>query len=456
MTFPFTIFQFKLNFNPLMLSWLKEITGSFSPVYKKMVKNTGWLLADKVIRVAVGIFVLVWVARYLGPGQYGLLNYAIALVGLLTPIAALGLDNIVVRDLVNLKDRRNLTLGSAFIARVTGSVLTLSIAFLIISLIRPGEDLTRTLVLIIAAAGVFQSFDVIDFYYQSEVQSRYTVIARSSSFMIASLFKILLILSEAPLVAFAWIYLFEIAAGSVGLLLTYSFNGFSPLKWKFDKTRMKTMLKDSLPLAAAGAAVLVYMKIDILLLGDMKGETEAGIYSAAARISESFYFLSMIISSSTFPILMENKDLFFERFRKISGTMVLLAYAISIPVFIFSNLIISIFGKDYIAAGPVLAIHIWSTLFIFLSVIQGSWYIQNGSRGIYMQLRRTIGGAIFNILLNILLIPPYGSSGAAIATILSYSYVGFFSNAFHKDTRHIFNLQLNAILLIDLFRRLKR
>jgi polysaccharide transporter, PST family len=436
----------------MMLSWLKEITGSFSPVYKKMAKNTGWLLADKILRVAVGIFVIVWVARYLGPQQYGLLNYAIAMVSLLYPLATLGLDNIVIRDLVNLRDQRNVTLGSAFILRLAGSLMIIVTSFVVISIIRPGEDLTKTLVLIIAAASLFQSLDVIDFYYQSEVQSRFTVIARNSSFLISSLVKILLIISEAPLEAFAWIFLFEIAASSVGLVMTYSFNGFTPFQWKFHIIRVKELLKDSLPLALAGAAVLVYMKIDILLLGDMVGESEAGIYSAAVRISESFYFLSMIISSSTFPILMENRELFYERFRKITGTMVILSYAISIPVFLFSSLIISIFGKDYTASGPVLAVHIWSTLFIFLAIIQGAWYIQKGTPGIYMQLRRTIVGAVLNVLLNLILIPMYGSIGAAVATLISYSYVGFFSNLFSSGTRDIFRLQLRAILMIDLIR----
>jgi polysaccharide transporter, PST family len=436
----------------MMLSWLKEITGSFSPVYKKMAKNTGWLLADKILRVAVGIFVIVWVARYLGPQQYGLLNYAIAMVSLLYPLATLGLDNIVIRDLVNLRDQRNVTLGSAFILRLAGSLMIIVTSFVVISIIRPGEDLTKTLVLIIAAASLFQSLDVIDFYYQSEVQSRFTVIARNSSFLISSLVKILLIISEAPLEAFAWIFLFEIAASSVGLVMTYSFNGFTPFQWKFHIKRVKELLKDSLPLALAGAAVLVYMKIDILLLGDMVGESEAGIYSAAVRISESFYFLSMIISSSTFPILMENRELFYERFRKITGTMVILSYAISIPVFLFSSLIISIFGKDYTASGPVLAVHIWSTLFIFLAIIQGAWYIQKGTPGIYMQLRRTIVGAVLNVLLNLILIPMYGSIGAAVATLISYSYVGFFSNLFSSGTRDIFRLQFRAILMIDLIR----
>jgi PST family polysaccharide transporter len=436
-----------------MFSKLKRFAEPFSPTLRKILKNAGWLFADKVIRLSVGVLVWVWIARYLGPGQFGILNYAIALVALLTPLAALGLDNIVVRDLVKLKDKRDSTLGSAFFLKFAGSFLTIIFSLLIILFLKPGEYLTYYFVLIIASGTVFQSMDVIDFYFQSEVKSRLSIIPREIAFLLASALKILLILFNFPLIAFAYVFLIEVALGSIGLLFSYKIIGKSIFEWKISGERIKELLKDCIPLAISSSAILLYMRIDIILIGELSNELEVGIYSAAVRISELFYFLSTIVSSSVLPILIEDPDLFTKRLNKIFDIMALVSYIIIIPIFIFSPLIIKIFGKAYIQAGGVLAIHIWSLIFVFTGVAQGAWYLKMGSGGLYLQLRRSLTGAAINIILNIILIPKIGSLGAAISTLISYAYVSYLSNLFNRETREIFHYQTQSFYLFRLFKR---
>lgn len=435
-----------------MFSKLKRFPEKLSPVLKKIIKNTGWLFADKVIRLLVGVFVWVWIARYLGPEQFGIFSYAIALVALLTPLAALGLENIVVRDLVKLKDKKDSILGSAFFLKLIGSVFTIAASFIIILLLRPKEELIHYLVLIIASGTIFQSLDVIDFFFQSEVKSKFSVIPKEIAFMLASVLKILLILLKFPLIAFAWVFLFEIVLGSIGLIFSYKLMRKSLFEWKIYPERVKELLKDCIPLAISSSAILLYMRIDIILIGELSNEHEVGIYSAAVRISELFYFISTIVSSSVLPVLIDNSDLFIQRLKKIFDAMALLSYIIIIPVFILSPFIIKMFGNDYLPACPVLAVHIWSLIFVFMGVAQGAWYLKMGSRGLYLQLKRTLTGAVINIILNIILIPDFASFGAAISTLISYAYVAYFSNLFNAETREIFHSQTQAFYLYRLLK----
>ena len=432
---------------------ITHLINKLSPTLKKIIGNTGWLFFDKVFRMGVGILVWVWIARYLGPDKFGLLNYAIAFVALLTPIATLGLDNLVIREIVKNKNARYEILGSAFAMRFVGGILTVLLAIGLIAIIRPGEILTLWLVGIIAAGTIFQSFDVIDFWFQSEVKSKFTVMAKNSAFTISAIVKVILIKTQAPLIDFAWISFVEILLGAIGLLFFYLKENNKIKYWNVRISRIKELLKESIPLLVSSAAILLYMKVDILLLGQMKGETAVGYYSAATKISEAFYFISMIIAGSVFPVIIGNEELYFERLKKLLNVTTALAYAIIIPVFFLSNTIILVFGSQYSTSGPILAVHTWATLFVFLGVAQGSWYIKGGKPGIYLQMKRTIIGLIINVVLNIILIPSMSGLGAAIATIVAYSYVGYFSNLFNRETRKIFKMQTQSLLLYGLFIR---
>jgi PST family polysaccharide transporter len=432
---------------------IRDLYKILTPTLQKIIGNTGWLFADKVFRMGVGVFVWVWVARYLGPDDFGIFNYAIAFVALLTPISTLGLDNLVIREVVKNKNARYEILGSAFAMRFVGGLLTFLLAFGLISIVRPGQTVIVWIVVIIGAGTIFQSFDIIDLWFQSEVKSKFTVIAKNIAFTISAVVKVVLIQIQAPLISFAGISLCEIIIGSIGLLYFYLKENNKLSMWKISKLRIRELLRESIPLLISNSAILLYMKVDILILGQMKNETAVGYYSAATKISEAFYFVAVIIASSVFPVIIENEELYFKRLKKLLDVTSALGYAIVIPLFLLSNTIILIFGKQYLTSGPILAAHIWATMFVFLGMAQGSWYIKEGRSGIYLQMRRTIIGLIINVVLNIILIPSMSGLGAAVATIIAYSYVGYFSNIFNKKTRKIFIMQTKSLLLYGLFKR---
>jgi PST family polysaccharide transporter len=416
-----------------------------------IIANTGWLFADKILRMGVGLLVSIWVVRYLGPESFGVLSYATAFVALFTALATLGLDGIVVRELVRHPAVGREILGSAFLLRISAALAMILITVVTISCLRPGDGTTLMLVGLIAAGTFFQATDVIDFWFQSRVMSKYSVIARNAAFLLSAAVKVGLIIGHAPLVSFGGVVLLEAILASAGLLIAYARNGEQIRSWQGSLPRCRELLANSWPLILSGISVAVYMKIDQVMLGSMAGNQAVGIYSSATKISEIWYFIPMTIVSSVFPSIIHAKEtdqgLYYRRMQRLFSLMAALSLSIAIPMtFLSTWLVTLLFGNSFAAAGPVLAVHIWASLFVFYGVAQSPWDLTENLTK--LALCRISAGALLNVVLNIFLIPGYGAMGAALATVLSQACAAFFLNAAHKRTRPIFLSQVRALFFI--------
>ncbi|MEK7359672.1 MAG: flippase, partial [Planctomycetota bacterium] len=295
-----------------------------------------------------------------------------------------------------------------------------------------------------------------DFWFQSQVKSKYTVYVRNGAFLIITLVKIILILTRSPLIAFACAGLAEIIAGAAGLVFTYRLHGYSLNKWRMSLPYAKELLADSWPLICSCLAVGFFMKIDQVMLREMIGSESAGIYAAATRISEIWYFVPIIIVSSVSPAIVDAKkigeDIYYRRLRKLFQFTAGLAFAIAIPTTVMSKyFVLLLFGKSYEAAGPILAVHIWAALFYFLGIVQGPWNVTEGLTN--LSLKRTLISAVVNIVLNFILIPAYSGIGAAISTVVAYFCGAFLANGIDARSRQIFYLQIESIFFVQLFKR---
>lgn len=410
--------------------------------------NTGWMLFDKLLRMCVGLFVIVWIARYLGPDQFGAFNFAVAFTSIFGYLASLGLDGIVVKYLVREPDRKFEILSTAFVLKLCGGVSALLISLISIIVIRPLDIQVHWLVGIIAASMIFQAFDTIDLWFQSQMQSKYTVLAKNSAYLLIALVKVSLILKSAPLIAFAYASLAEVVLGAVGLLLIY-LKHQSEVVWC---PRMATALRfigESWPAILSGLAIMIYMRIDQIMLAQMVGNHEVGLYSAALRFSEIWYFIPTIIVNSVMPILtrirQESNDIYLQRIQQLLNNLARIAYTIALPMALISKLLItSLYGQEYSAAGTILAIHIWASVFIFIGMGINPWLINENL--LKYSLFQTVSGVIVNISLNILLIPKYGGIGAATATVIAQVVASFASNIVLPKMRVIFKMQLRALL----------
>ncbi len=415
---------------------------------KKILYNTSWLFADRIIRMGIGVIVIIWIARYLGPEQFGIYNYAIAFVALFTAVSTLGLDHIVVREIVRQPDKKDEIVGSALLMRFLASVITVVLISLIIFLLRPDDALTRMMVIIIASAMIFQSFEVIDFWFQSQVQSKYTVIAKNAAFLFISGVHIGLILSEASLIAFAIARLGEMFLFAVGLVFLYRYSGSALRKLRFRLKQATHLLRDSWPLILSGIMVMLYMRIDQVMLGEMIGDTSVGIYSAAIRLTEVWFFIPTAILISVFPNIIETKKkdegLYYRRLQRLYTTLTWMAIAIALVVMFLANPVIRVlYGQEFQAAGSVLVISIWAGVFVFQGLTRSKWLVaENLQKYTYFF---TGIGVIINIILNLILIPKYEASGAAIATLITQFTVVIPAPFLFKKTR------LSSVMILQSF-----
>lgn len=417
---------------------------------QNVINNTVWLVADRLLRMGVGLFVGIWIARYLGVKQFGIFSYASAFVSLFVSVSTLGLQSLVIRTLTEEKEEKNRVLGTTFYLQLLGGILTLILSIFIISILEVNNQLMVNMVTVLGAVSIFQSFDTIDLWFQYEIKSKYPVFARNIAFAISSVVKIILINFHAPLIAFAWAVLGEVIIGKIGLIFFYKLNRHSIWMWRWSSSLAKKLLRESWPLILSGITIMIYMKIDQIMLGNMMGDKAAGLYSAAVRVSEVFYFIPTAITTSIAPsiYLSQNNDSEFVFTKKMSQLLRLLcfgAFLIILPMSFFSNqIILLLFGSQFHSAGIILAVHIWAALFVFMGVGTSLWFISQGLN--HISFIMTLIGATLNVILNFILIPHYSGLGAAIATVVAYAIAAFLGNAILPKTRKIFFLQLKSLL----------
>lgn len=427
-----------------------------SEAFKKYLKNTGWLFFERVFRLVINFAIGVYIVRYLGPHDFGLLSYAVSFVGLFSTLAALGLDNIVVRELVQSPDKRDELLGSVFILRALGAAAMALILYISVSALNEGNA-TTILIFIIGASAVFQTFGTIDFYFQANVQSKFSVQVQFASLVAASIIKIFLMLNNYPLIYFAIIITVESVLVAVGFIAVYKKNKLKISAWKFNKNLSVKLLSDSWPLILSGLVIAVYVKIDQVMIKIIINEAEVGYYAAAVRLAEAWFFIPMAVTNSLFPAIINAKkmseDLYNSRLQKLYAILAWSSIAIAIPVTFFSAEIIQIlFGAEFSNSSPVLTIYIWAGIPTFLGVASSQYLITENLTK--LSFYRTFFGMIFNLILNLILIPIYGIVGAALATLVSYTFAAF-SIALFKSTRPQFVLMVRAVFFLDLTRFIK-
>lgn len=426
------------------LTALKNHTG-----FIRYFKNTSWMMGEQFLRIIAGLFVGIWVARYLGPEQFGLFSYVLAFTAIFGGIAKLGLDGIMVRELVNHPEKRDTYLGTAFWLKILGAFIVMGLMAAIVPF--TSNDATTNLFIFIIAAGlVFQSFEVVEFYFQSQVLAKIVSICKVIQLALSSITKIYLVLTEAELIWFVLVTAFDALSLAVSYFIAYQLRKNPTFYKHFDLSIAKQLLKDSWPLIFSAIVVSIYMRIDQIMIKEMLGEYEVGIYSAAVRLSEAFYFIPMLITASLFPAILnaknQSEELYKQRLQRLYTFMVWMAIAIALPMTFLSDwLILLLFGQAYQEAGQVLMIHVWAAIFVFLGVASGKWFITENLQR--FTLINTGVGAILNVGLNLIFIPKFGVVGAAYATVISYGVAAYLMNSIWKVSRSNFFMLSKSLLL---------
>jgi O-antigen/teichoic acid export membrane protein len=423
--------------------------------FRRYAANTSWMFAEQILRMIAGLLVGIWVARYLGPAQFGVFSYVLAFTSIFAGIAKLGLDSIVVRNLVKDSDMRDVYLGTAFWLKVGGAVM----AFLAITLgtfFTSNDKVTNLYIFIIAGGLIFQGFEVIDFYFQSKVLSKFVSLCKMTQLLISSILKIYFVFTGAGLFWFVLVSLFDQVTLGLSLAIAYRTQKHGGFYRFFDVAIARILLKNSWPMMLTSLVLMIQARIDQVMLKEMVGNIEVGYYSSAMRFIETVAFVPVILSNSLFPALVNAKnssaELYKERLYNLYRLMMLLFIMVAIPVYYFGGQIINLlFGSAYSPAGHLLSLMSIRLFFANYGIARGAFLITENL--LQYSMLTMLLGTVVNLLLNYRWIPVYHSVGSIWASIISFFITIFFVDFLFENTRGNLMLMLKSVLLIKFPRR---
>lgn len=415
---------------------------------RPLTTNALALLTEKAVRIPISAVLMIFTARTLGPANFGVLAFAQAVLALCAPFAHLGFEQIVIRDLIRLPSTAPALLGTTFLARLAMGSVLLAIAVATVALVSGAN--TAIPLLILLATLPFASATTVDYYFRATERMILPTVVRLAAFSVyavltASLLFIFpahaspgriatLIFLEAVVVFFLYLAILPTA--------------LRPLRWSCSGKTLRALWTQSWPLMLSGISIMVYMRIDQAMLKIMLGDRNVGLYAAATTITELWYFFPVALSQAVFPriiALHSSPARYYKFIEQFGRALVMAAYIFAVTMSIFSHQVIGlIYGPDYVDACSVLVVSAWAGVFVALGTAQGPWSVAENLQR--QSLYRTASGAVANVLLNLIFIPIWGITGAAVATVISYGISAFAGNIFSPATRPFFYRQLRMLV----------
>ena len=411
---------------------------------RAVLANSGWLLLDKLFRIGISILVGAWVARHLGPARYGELAYVLALLALFQAACTLGLDGPVVRDVSRDAKGSGVILGSALWLRVGAGFIAWLLAVITVIAMRPGDWAALTMVAIAGASLVLQPAEIVDLWLQSQSQSRLSVPSRLAAYCVVALFKVYMILTDAPLWAFAAAALLDAMLIAVALALVYARRP-NPTPWNWDRCTARRLLVESWPFMLSAISVGIYMRIDQVMLRELAGERQLGLYSAIMPFSQGWYVIPMTLYASILPRLSQLHQQAPHRYQaRLQQAFTMMAWggvaAAGLTVAFAPWLITVLLGPRFEEAVPILQWHAVTNVFVFMGVAQSLAIVSE--RTPRLALIKTLIGVVVNVLANMFFIPRWGAIGSAWAAAICQCCSVVLSNIFLAP--RAFRMQIRA------------
>jgi O-antigen/teichoic acid export membrane protein len=417
---------------------------------QRSLDNAFWLVLDQVVRMGLGLVVGVWMARYLGPEQYGWLSYAGAAVGTVSALTSLGLNSVVVRELVRNPEAAPQWKGAAFFLKSAGAVLGFLVCVgIAYGRVAPTADV-RPLIVIVALGMIFQAFDISDLVFQARGEARISGWVRIGAALFANLVKVGLILAHASLPLLAAAGVLELALAAAGWIWAGTRGGqsFASLRWQ--GSYVVRLLRESWPLALSGLAVYAQAYSDQLVIGSMLGGSELGQYAAAIRLVAAFGFLPMVVYTVALPEITRAKrddEALYERrlfnlYRLMTGLFVVTAIPLVLAGAFGARLLL---GAAYEGAAVLLPWLAFRLFFTNMGIARGAFLTNEGL--FRFGLLTALAGAVVNVGLNLWWVPRYGARGAIAASMVSFAVTTFALEVFQARARANLRLMLRAMFL---------
>lgn len=423
---------------------LEQIKKFFT---NKFFQNTSWMVFAQIYQMVISLFIGVISARYLGPSNYGTINYAASYISFFTIFCALGLEGIVVREIISKREQEGIILGSGIIMRLIAGVLSMVAVCIIVYFLNPDDHILLVVTFLQSIILPFNAFNLIDMWYQSNLNSKVSTIIRCISYTVMSLYKVFLLITGKSVEWFAFSTSLDSLLIALMFMLMYKRNGTRKLK--FDYNTSKELLLQSYHLIISTMMAVLYSQMDRVMIGKMMTQTDVGYYTAAATICNMWVFIPQAFANSARPVIMEvqehNKSLYIKRLKQLSGFIFWIGVLFSIAFTVLADFIILVlYGKAYVMAKGPLVILIWSTVFSSLSYPRSIWMICENKQNYTKYI--LIWGVILNLILNYFGIKYFGIIGAAIATLFTEIMTCIISPMFYKEMRIFIRYLLESII----------
>ncbi len=412
----------------------------------RFIGNMNWLIFQNIYSMGLSLVIGALSARYLGPSNYGLIGYGASLVNLFTAISQLGIDNVLINEMMKHPEEKGCVMGTALCMRTFSAAVSFVCAMILVVLIEPGNYVLWFITGIQAFAIALRAYELLNEWFLSEMKSKYYVLANICGQTVVGVWKIVLLILGASVVWFAASTTVQaLVCGSIVIgifLVTRDF------RLGFRMQNAKDILKRSQHYVFAGIAVSLYTQMDKVMLGRMLGEREVGIYTAAMTISMIWEFIPTAIFNSSRTMILEAKlrdeKEYQEKLKCLLFAITVLGLFVGLVVQVFGRLAVWIlYGREYMDAVPVLRLLIWSTSFAVIGVARNVWSVAE-DKNRYSKYY-PICGAVFNLVFNALTIPIWGIYGAALGTMLAQVIVAFVSPLFWTETRPFVRLYLESL-----------
>ena len=411
----------------------------------------------QIYQMLLSLVIGVISARYLGPSNYGTINYAASYISFFTIACALGLEGIVVKEMVDNRNNEGVVLGSSIVMRLAAGFLSMIAVCVIVAVVNPGDRTLLVVAFLQSLVLLFNAFHIIDFWYQSLLRSKVSSIIKCIAYTGMSVYRIWLLITGKSVEWFA--FATSLDALIITILFLYRYKKDGTHKLRFSSTTSKHLIGLSYHLILSTLMAVIYNQMDRIMIGKMIDQTHVGYYAAASTICHMWLFIPQALANSARPLIMElkgkNEELYIRRIKQVTGVTFGLGVSFAVVVTVLSHFIIDVlYGAEYAQArGPLLLI-IWSTVFSSLSYTRAIWMICEKKQKYTKQI--VACGVIVNLVLNSIGIPIIGMNGAAAATLVTEITCCLIAPLFFKETREYVGYVVSSMNIINLIKGVKR
>lgn len=424
----------------------------------KKVKNSGWIIGQQVFQMVLQLVVGVLTARYLGPSNYGSLNYTASFVSFVMSVATLGMDAVIIKELIDHPEAEGEYLGTAIVFRMGASIASsISIALLVYILNRD-DPIKVVLVLLQSIQLFFRAIQIFDSWFTRYLKSKYVSIGKMAASIAVSTYKIWLLATAKDIVWFAASN--SIVDGVIALIEFYYYRKEKGQKLSFRFSTGCKILKQSYHFIISGLMVGFYSQMDRIMLGQLLSDTDVGLYTTAAAICGMWIFVPTAIIDSFQASIMETKkngthNQYLTRLEQLYGFIIWLCIFVSVFVSILAKpVVLILYGQAYLRSIETLRILIWSETFAMIGTARGIWILcENKSKYVKYYL---FVGAVANLILNSILIPYYGNNGAAFATLITQIITSLIAPLFFRETSVHSKIVIDSVVAKWYFQDRKR